>query len=54
MIEGFLQQSRRHRKKMRSRGGFQPAPSLTHMNRQKDTPGKQNRNQTLERKTYAN
>jgi hypothetical protein len=24
------------------------------MNRQKDTPGKPNRNQTLERKTYAN
>jgi len=54
-IDGFLQHSQRQSNKLRSRGGFRAASSLTHMNQQKiDTPGKQNRNQTLERKNLCN
>jgi hypothetical protein len=50
-IEGFLQHNRRRSKKLRSRGGFEAVSALTHMNRQKiETPGKQNRNQTLNNK----
>jgi hypothetical protein len=47
----FTAQPEAIEKKLHSTGGFRAASSLTHMNRQKiDTPGKQNRNQTLNNK----
>jgi hypothetical protein len=41
-------------KKLRSRGGFQAASSLTHMNRQKiDTPGKTKQKPNLRKKNLC-
>jgi hypothetical protein len=53
-IEGFLQHGRKRSKKLRSRGGFQAAFPLYHMNRHKQQtrPEKtKTKNQTLEKKT---
>jgi hypothetical protein len=55
-VEGFLQPRRLLQRISRSRGGFQAAFPLYHMNRHKQQTRRknQNRNQTQTRKTYAN
>jgi hypothetical protein len=55
-IEGFLQHGRKRSEKLRSRGGFQPAFPLYHMNRHKQqTPEKtKTESKPQTRKTYAN